>query len=130
MAARIGGLVEQPFCLGQLAGGGRGYGLVEEAPNLPLGKRADELVGDLAVHKDFDGGDAGDVEGCREVLVFFGVDLDEFPATGGLRGHALQPGAERAARAAPRRPEIHQNEGCVAPLNDLRFEILNFVAYL
>ncbi len=70
------------------------------------------------------------VQSLWEVLVFLSVDLDEFQATSGLRRDALQHGAERAARAAPGRPEIHQNGDCVAPLNDLPFEILNFVAHL
>jgi hypothetical protein len=53
-----------------------------------------------------------------------GVDFDqaETPAVLGL--DLFQQGADDFARAAPRRPKIHQNRQAVRGFDDIGFEIL------
>jgi hypothetical protein len=47
-----------------------------------------------------------------------------------LGRHALQHWAERPARAAPWRPEIHHYGNLFTPPEDLLFKILQFVGHL
>jgi hypothetical protein len=40
-----------------------------------------------------------------------------------LPGDALEHGAQRAAWAAPRRPEVHDDRNAPAPLDDVALEV-------
>ena len=92
-----------------------GHEPVEEALDLRGRQRADELVDDLAVLERLDRRDALDAERLREARVGVRVDLDELDlARARLSTAFSSTGAERAARAAPLRPEVDDDGLLVA----------------
>ena len=58
--------------------------------------------------------DAADVEACRQILMVLGVDLDHPHPRLQLGGGLLEGRGHHAARAAPRRPEVHQHRDLAA----------------
>src|SRR5690606_5460166 len=83
---------------------------------------ARELGHDLAVREQLDGRDAADAEARGELRVRLRVDLHERPRVARLGVQRLQDGAEDAARAAPRRPEVHEHGPRAAGLEDVPLE--------
>ena len=81
----------------------------EERAHLRQRQRADEFVDDSAAAEQLDRGNAADLELLREVLVLVGVHLDDLDLACVLVGDLLEHRTERAARAAPRGPEIDEH---------------------
>ena len=81
----------------------------EEVAHARLGQRAGELVLDAAVDEQLAVRDATDAVGARDLLLFVGVELDERHAAGELGGDLVEDRRERAARRAPRRPEVDEH---------------------
>ena len=98
--------------------------LVEELLDLAFALRAHETVHRLAVLHQNAGGNAADAEGTGQFLLLVGIDLHELETTGVFDLDLLQNRAQRLARAAPRRPEIHQNGGLHRRGDDFGFKIL------
>ena len=70
---------------------------------------ADEFVDHAAAAEQLHRRNAADLELLREVLVLVGVDLDDLDLAGVFVGHLFEHRAQRAAGAAPGRPEVDQH---------------------
>ena len=88
------------------------------------GTRAEELGDDRAVLEGLDGRDRLDLELPRDPLVGVGVDLGEDDLALALGGGLLEDRAQRAARAAPLRPEVDDDGDRLGLLDDLLLEVL------
>ena len=116
---RIGGVqrLAQPAVTGQRAD------TVDEGLDLGPRQRALEPVHRLALPEGIDRRDRLDAQLRGDGLVFVHVDLGHADlALGGGHG-GLKRGAKRLARAAPGRPEIHDDRDLIAGLDDLRHEV-------
>ena len=95
---------------------------VEEALDLRGRLRADELGDDLAVAERLHRRDALDPERGRDARVGVGVDLGQRDLAV-ARGHGLlEHRRERAARAAPRGPEVDDDGQLARALDDVALE--------
>ena len=83
--------------------------LVEQGADGRLGLHADELFHDLSVADEHDGRDAADAEMAGEALLLVGIDLGKDEPAAVVVGDAVEHGHERAARPAPRSPEVDQH---------------------
>jgi hypothetical protein len=102
-------LAQEPVGVFQLEDARGRYQLRQPRPQLGGGQRAHELVHDLATAERLDRGDALHAEAGGQVWILVGVDLHQrYPPVQG-RHLALEDGPEHTARAAPRRPEIHDH---------------------
>ncbi len=107
----------------ELVGFGRRRGQAgDEGGHLWLGKGADEVVDDLAVAHGEDGRDGLDLEGRRHPGVVVDVDLHELDGAVGCFDHLLENGAEGAARAAPRGPEVDDDGNLDRPVENVLLE--------
>ena len=95
---------------------------LEECANLRQRLGADEFIDDAAAAKQLHRRNAADLELLREVLVLVGVHLDDFDLAGVFVGKLFEHGSERAARTAPRRPEVDQHGLRGGGVDDLRRE--------
>ena len=84
-------------------------GFLEPLHNHLLRERSDELVLDLAVHEELDGGYARDAVLPGDGGVLLGVELAKLPVSTVLVGQAFKDGADYSARPTPRGPEVHQH---------------------
>ena len=83
-----------------------------------LGEGADEAIDDLAVLQGVDRGNRLDLEGGRDLGVLVNVDLDEIDPPVGGADHLLDDRPQRAARSAPRRPQVHDDRNLRRPVED------------
>src|SRR3954468_5496592 len=84
--------------------------LVEKAADVFFAGDADDGVDDFAVLEDNERWDAADVEpAARDIRILVDVHLPDRYAPLVLLRQRIDRGGEPAARAAPFRPEIHQN---------------------
>src|SRR5206468_2002713 len=81
---------------------------LEEGAHVRKRQCADELVDHAAAAEQLDRRDAADLELLGQVLVLVGVDLDDLDVAGVLIGYLFEDRTQRAARAAPGSPEVHQ----------------------
>ena len=95
--------------LGDRLRGGRRDHAIEEATHARLGQHAGELVGHATVDERLDVRNAADVVARRELLLVVGVELREREPAGHLGRQLVEDRPERAAGAAPRRPEVDQH---------------------
>ncbi|MCY1358405.1 hypothetical protein D9M69_449410 [compost metagenome] len=119
-----------------VAGGGQFLRLGQRRPGLArrqpaqelaqprLRQHAGELVHGLSVGDRHDMGDAAHAEMRGQFLVLVDIDLDQFPAAFSFRLQPFQHRAQRAARAAPGRPEIDQHRRLVRGVDHFGLEIL------
>ena len=91
---------------GNRAVGGARHERVEEAADLRLRQRADELAHHLAVAEGLHRGDALHLVAAGDAGVLVHVDLDELHLAGALCRDRLEGWTQHAAGAAPGRPEI------------------------
>ena len=96
---------------------------IEEAVDRRAWLRAHELVDEAPVAERLDGGDALDAEGLRDPRVLVRVDLDELDGAVARLDRRLERGGELPARAAPRRPEVHDDGHVVGCVDDLALEV-------
>src|SRR5688572_13069438 len=111
-------------CLGgaqRFLAGGR-HELPEELANLRFGNRAHELCDGTPVLERDDVGNRADIERLRQVGVLVGIDLDELDAAAEVFRDLVERRAERAARAAPRRPEVDDDGDRFRGFDDLALE--------
>ena len=97
----------------------RGDELLEERPNLRIGDGAGEFGHDLTVAERLHGGDALDAVLGRRSRVLIRVELGEEDVIAERGGDALDGGAEHTAGAAPRRPEIDNDDAGVGRGEDV-----------
>ena len=71
--------------------------------------RADDLVGDLAVVEEQQGGNGADAVFGGQRLMFVNVDLADFHLAIVFVGEFIQQRRDHLARAAPFGPEIHEH---------------------
>ena len=95
---------------------------LDELAHRGLGLGADEPVDDLALVDRVDGGDALHPERLRHLRVVVDVDLGQHDLPAGLVDDLLEDGTERAARAAPRRPQVDDDGGGGRPVEHVGLE--------
>jgi hypothetical protein len=110
-----------------VAGGHERVGLgrhqrVEEALDLRRRLDADELVGHLAALERLHGRDPLDAERLGQARVGVGVDLGEDHLTLARARGLLEHRCQRAARATPFGPEVHDDRRRLRALEDLGLE--------
>ena len=97
--------------------------LVEEVPDLRLGYHADEVIDDRAVLEQHDGRQAPHADLLRQLLLLVRVHLRELEAPRVLLGQPIEDRHELTARAAPRRPEIHEHGRAARRFDDVGHEV-------
>jgi hypothetical protein len=95
----------------------------EEAPHVGLRLRADELGDDRAVAHADHRGDAAHAVALRRLRSGVDVQLGQHERAGVLGGQPLEQRAERAAGAAPGRPEVDDDRRRARALDHLAREI-------
>ena len=102
--------------------------LVEEGAHLALGQRADEPVHRLALVEQHAERDGADAEGLAELAGDLGlvvaVELGELEAAGIGHLELLEHGRQRAARAAPRGPDVQQHGLLHGVVDEVGLEVL------
>ena len=86
----------------------------------PRARRARDFA---PVTEDRDGRNRADAERARELGILVRIDLHELHAAGVRGGELFQHRRQRAARAAPRRPEIDQHQLLARTFDDFLLEI-------
>src|SRR5207247_3963352 len=94
----------------------------DELGHALLGQGPDEPVDDLAVVEGVDGGNRLHLEGGGNPRVLVDVHLDQLHAAFGGVDHLLDGGSQRAARPAPRRPEVDHDGDLLGALEDILLE--------
>jgi hypothetical protein len=89
--------------------GGVGNQAVEERAHEVLRLRAHELRDGVAVDESDHVGDRLEAEGGDQLRIGVGVHVDELEAPAVFALELFEHRRERLARAAPRRPEVHQH---------------------
>jgi hypothetical protein len=122
----------QRLCLAEHVGAGQlaaGHlqDALDELPDLALGKRALEQVGDLALREGDHGGHRLQRQAhlhqlLDEGAVLVDVDLDQADAALGGAHHLFQRRRQRLAGAAPGRPEVHEHRHLARGLDDVGHE--------
>ena len=101
--------LDEPFRAVHDLDEGRGQGPLDEGAHLRFRQGAEEMRQWLAVAEREHRGDRAHLQGLGELLVFVDVHRDELEAAGVFALQLFQHRGERAARRAPRRPEVHQH---------------------